>query len=162
MLPEDQQLPNKNFWLSIAWFFLVFNYCAYMWPLLFDHSLISEMEKESPDFLEFQRGYLVMLITMSLIALFFSITKVKFWRFVVIVIGVFGLYTTEVFSVFQVWFNGIDSFADLERRWAIFMNYPWALSSGFRNGIFTPLLYAAIIIMVIQNWRNQKPSERAI
>ena len=153
MSQEPSAALRRRYWITLALFVTLIHYCAYLWPLIFDSSEITLMKDEYPEFKDVMRTQLVLLIIMSIIALIFSVTQFKHWKITTIICSGIGIYNGEIVDVYRAWFLDIDSLESLYSRWAVYIKFPGFIASGFRNGIFVPLLYSAVIFLTYQDWR---------
>lgn len=152
MSQEKPQNSGTKNWILLGLVFIFIHYFAYLWPFVFDSSIIARMEDRS-DF-EAIRSYHIFLVTISIITILFALIQIKFWRTATLLICLFGILNGETLAVFHVWFSGVNSFEALASRWDLFSQYPRLVANGLRGGVFIPLLYLAIIVLTIKDWKG--------
>ena len=88
---------------------------------------------------------LLFLATTSIVALGFSFYQLKYWRAITIIISLIGIFSGETIIVLR-------NFEFVYSKWYIFIDFLMFVGMVSRNAIFVPLLYLAVIILVIQDW----------
>ncbi len=147
--------PKTRYWISTGLVITFFHYSTYLWPLLFDDAVITRLQ-DSPEFLEGMRIHLAFFIAISTVAILFAFKQFKYWRVATLLVCLLGIYNGETVDVFHYWFKDIDSFEQLSSRWESHSKYPWLMAAGFRNGIFIPLLYLAVVFLTIKDLNLRK------
>ncbi len=147
--------PKTRYWISTGLVIAFFHYSTYLWPLLFDDAVITRLQ-DSPEYLEAMRIHLAVFIAISVVAILFAFKRFKYWRVATLLVCALGIYNGETVDVFHYWFEDVDSFEQLSSRWNSHSNYPWLMAAGFRNGIFIPLLYLAVVFLTIKDWKLQR------
>ena len=152
---NDLKDSNTKHWIALAIAFTLVHYFDYLWSN-FTHIASSDDSESYSDLQIVIRVQLIFLLVISVDAILYVLRQFKYWRLVTLFVCLTGIYNGETIAVIEVFFGGIDSIEALISRWDLFSKFPWALSSGFRNGIFVPLLYLLVIILIILEWKESK------
>jgi len=157
----DVKESNTKYWIALGLAFTLFHYFDYLWSNL-THIASTDDFEGYPSFLLVTRVQLIFLIVISVVAILYAFKQLKYWRVVTLLVCLIGIYNGETIVVLKLWFQNIDSIESLISRWNVFSKFHWALASGFRNGIFVPLLHLLVIILITLDWKRSRHGESDI
>lgn len=144
MSKESAIKVRRRYWISLALLFTLFHYCEYLWPFIYDISTNMSGNDEANS-IDRVLVVLLFLATTSIVALGFSFYQLKYWRAITITISLIGIFSGETIIVLR-------NFEFVYSKWYIFIDFLMFVGMVSRNAIFVPLLYLAVIILVIQDW----------
>ncbi len=150
---------RKIRWVTFSLIIIALHYWLYLWPLIIEYP--KTWVTEDPDTLLIMRTRLTLFTLMVIVAIVFVVRRIKYWHVITTVVCGLGIYVASVPEFFQILFDGVNSLNSFVSRLAIFAKYPHSLLM-FRNDLFVPLLYLAVIILVFQDWRQKKESRSDI
>ena len=151
---DVKELNNKH-WITLGLAFTLVHYIDYLWTNI-TYVASTDHSEVYLDFLFVTRVQLIFLVVISVVAILCAFKQFKYWRVVTLIVCLIGIYDGETIVVMKTWFGDIDSLEALVSRWTLYSKYQWFLASGFRNGIFVPLLYSMIAILVFLDWKHRK------